>query len=69
MPQTPSMPPNQNYGPAGFSPLFAAGPGAAAGQAITCQTPLTVPTSTPNHPRKLLFDYSRFTRYNSTFLD
>ena len=62
MPQTPSMPPNQNYGPAGFSPLFAAGPGAAAGQAITCQTPLTVPTSTPNHPRELFFDYSRLTR-------
>ena len=53
MPQTPSMPPNQNYGPAGFSPLFAAGPGAASGQALTCQAP--IPTTTPNHPRKFYY--------------
>jgi hypothetical protein len=31
------MPPNQNYGPAGFPPLFSAGPGAQSGQSMTCQ--------------------------------
>ena len=47
---TPQMPPNQNYGPAGFSPIFAAGPGAASGQSLTCQGPIPPnPGSPVNH--------------------
>ena len=61
---TPQMPPNQNYSPAGFSPLFVAGPGAQTGQSMTCHGPIPghspsgplnpppqhIPTSSPHNP-------------------
>jgi len=61
---TPQMPPNQNYSPAGFSPLFVAGPGVQTGQSMTCHGPIPghspsgplnsppqhIPTSSPHNP-------------------
>jgi hypothetical protein len=49
-PHTPQMPPNQNYSAAGFSPLFVAGPGAQAGQSMTCHGPIHQGTPATPHP-------------------
>ena len=49
-PHTPQMPPNQNYSAAGFSSLFAAGPGVQSGQSMTCHAPHGSVPSVPPHP-------------------
>ena len=49
----PQMPPNQNFTPTGFPPLFATGPGQHAGQSATFHPPIpgspTSPGVFPHH--------------------